>query len=93
MQIKSGELSHADVIEEMINNGLLPVDVTEIGKIPISVGTIGRKNPSAEIFPRLRAPVNFTSVNFTSVNFTSVNFTRLQKQKDSHLIANTSICE
>jgi len=37
--IKTGQLSHEDVIEEMINNGLLPVDVTEIGKIPISVGT------------------------------------------------------
>ena len=40
--IKTGQLSHEDVIEEMINNGLLPVDVTEIGKIPISVGTFDK---------------------------------------------------
>ena len=37
--IKTGQISHEDVIEELINNGLLPVDVTKIGKIPISVGT------------------------------------------------------
>ncbi len=39
--IENGEMSHADVIEEMINNGLLPVEVTEIGRIPIQVGTDG----------------------------------------------------
>ena len=43
--IKNGQLSQEDVIEEMINNGLLPVDVTEIGKIPISVGMFGRSIP------------------------------------------------
>lgn len=47
--IKSGQLSHKDVIEEMINNGLLPVDVTEIGRIPISVGTI-RSDPLPKRF-------------------------------------------
>ena len=62
--IKNGQLSHADVIEEMINNGLLPVDVTEIGKIPITVGTFGSvanvassefsNAAKAEISPKLR---------------------------------------
>ena len=39
--IEDGQLSHREVIEEMINNGLLPVEVTEIGKIPIVVGSAG----------------------------------------------------
>ncbi len=37
--IDSGVLSHEEIIEEMINNGMLPVAVTEFGKIPITVGT------------------------------------------------------
>ena len=41
--IESGQLSHKEVIEEMINNGLLPVAVTEIGKIPIIVGAADGK--------------------------------------------------
>ncbi len=36
--IDSGRLSHEDIIEELINNGMLPVEVTEFGRIPISVG-------------------------------------------------------
>ena len=51
--IKTGQLSHEDVIEEMINNGLLPVDVTEIGKIPISVGTF-KTNEKEKVSPLLR---------------------------------------
>ena len=37
--IQTGEMSSRDVIEEMINNGMLPVEVTDIGKLPISVGS------------------------------------------------------
>ena len=36
--IEEGQLSQMDVIEELINNGVLPVEVTQIGKIPIIVG-------------------------------------------------------
>ena len=52
--IRTGQLSHEDVIEEMINNGLLPVDVTEIGKIPISVGTFPKKDKPENVSPLLR---------------------------------------
>jgi hypothetical protein len=38
----------------MINNGLLPVDVTEIGKIPISVGTFPKKDKPENVSPLLR---------------------------------------
>ena len=54
--IQDGQLSHREVIEEMINNGLLPVEVTEIGKIPIIVGSAGggrgRGPTSATVGPR-----------------------------------------
>ena len=36
--IEEGELSREDVIEHLINNGFLPVEVTELGRIPITVG-------------------------------------------------------
>ena len=36
--IETGEMSSEDVIEEMINNGMLPVEVTDIGKLPITIG-------------------------------------------------------
>ena len=36
--IEEGELSKEDVIEHLINNGFLPVEVTELGRIPITVG-------------------------------------------------------
>ena len=36
--IEEGQLSHKEVIEELINNGVLPVEVTDIGRIPIIVG-------------------------------------------------------
>ena len=36
--IEAGNLSKEEVIEHLINNGFLPVEVTEIGKLPISVG-------------------------------------------------------
>ena len=31
-------MSREDVIEHLINNGFLPVEVTELGRIPITVG-------------------------------------------------------
>ena len=36
--IEDGNLSKEEVIEHLINNGFLPVEVTEIGKLPISIG-------------------------------------------------------
>ena len=32
-------ISMEHIIEEMINNGVLPVEVTELGRLPISVAT------------------------------------------------------
>ena len=37
--IETGEMSSEDVIEQMINNGMLPVEVTDIGRLPITVGS------------------------------------------------------
>ena len=39
--IEEGQLSREDVIEHLINNGFLPVEVTELGRIPITVGVPG----------------------------------------------------
>ena len=36
--IETGVISSETVIEEMINNGILPVEVLEIGRLPITVG-------------------------------------------------------
>ena len=36
--MEEGNLSKEEVIEHLINNGFLPVEVTELGKLPISVG-------------------------------------------------------
>ena len=36
--IEEGQLSREDVIEHLINNGFLPVEVTELGRLPITVG-------------------------------------------------------
>ena len=36
--IESGDISSETVIQEMINNGILPVEVTDVGKLPITVG-------------------------------------------------------
>lgn len=61
--IEDGEMSHEQVIEEMINSGLLPVEVTEIGKIPIFVGksgpnkgTVTRRPSQAQVARRPLAP-------------------------------------
>ena len=43
--IQDGELTQREVIEELINNGVLPVEVTEIGKIPIIVGAAQKQQP------------------------------------------------
>ena len=49
--IQDGELTQKEVIEELINNGVLPVEVTEIGKIPIIVGGRGAQNQPLRIAP------------------------------------------
>ena len=51
--IDQGELSHEQIIEEMINGGLLPVEVTEFGRIPITVGNTNKERVSR---PRPRRP-------------------------------------
>ena len=84
--IEDGELSHKDVIEELINNGVLPVEVTQIGKIPIIVG--GRPQlPPPELPPpstptRTSAPLRKLP-NFESQNRPreEVNLARLQQLK------------
>ena len=54
--LDEGELSHEDIIEEMINKGLLPVEVTEFGKIPISVGVESNRAKSKPLRFRPRRP-------------------------------------
>ena len=49
--IEKGQLSHKEVIEELINNGVLPVEVTDIGRIPIVVGGV----PVRDQTPALRS--------------------------------------
>ena len=46
--IEDGNLSKEEVIEHLINNGFLPVEVTEFGKLPISIGS---RRPSHMIQP------------------------------------------
>ena len=61
--IQDGELTQKEVIEELINNGVLPVEVTEIGKIPIIVGGPGRgaqKQPQNQ--PLRQSQSNFVSI-------------------------------
>ena len=41
--IEEGNLSKEEVIEHLINNGFLPVAVTDLGKLPISIGLIDNK--------------------------------------------------
>ena len=52
--IEEGQLSHKEVIQELINNGVLPVEVTQIGSIPIIVGgrvgtNVGKSQPLINI--------------------------------------------
>ena len=39
--IDTGEITKEDVIEHLINNGFLPVEITELGRLPIRVGLSG----------------------------------------------------
>ena len=48
--IEDGNLSKEEVIEHLINNGFLPVEVTEFGKIPISIGIQGHSKSREESF-------------------------------------------
>ena len=78
--IQDGELSQKEVIEELINNGVLPVEVTEIGRIPIIVGASAalRNTPSPKKAP-LRQRPNFQT---ESVNQREeINLARLQQLK------------
>jgi hypothetical protein len=59
--IEEGQLSHKEVIQELINNGVLPVEVTEIGSIPIIVGgrvgtNVGKSQPLINIPQFSRRP-------------------------------------
>lgn len=57
--IESGVISSETVIEEMINNGILPVEVLEIGRLPI---TIGRKVMKVGIFLTAHFNANATLI-------------------------------
>ncbi len=35
--IAEGELSHTEVIEEMVNQGIIPVEMTDLGKLPVAI--------------------------------------------------------
>ena len=48
--IEDGNLSKEEVIEHLINNGFLPVQVTEIGKLPISIGIQQQQKSRVEPF-------------------------------------------
>ena len=78
--IEDGQLSHKEVIEEMINNGLLPVEVTEIGKIPIIVGS-GRKKPATQA-PR-NLPLRKLPIFRETPPREAVNRARLKELKDN----------
>ena len=43
-------MSREDVIEHLINNGFLPVEVTELGRIPITVGVPDIRGDQNECF-------------------------------------------
>ncbi|XP_040571133.1 uncharacterized protein [Lepeophtheirus salmonis] len=60
--IKGGTLSHKELIEELINSGLLPVEVTNIGKIPIVVGAKKNKEP-------LQKEIKFENVDIDDPKF------------------------
>ena len=51
--IEDGNLSKEEVIEHLINNGFLPVEVTEIGKLPISIGIREHSKSRVEPFRAL----------------------------------------
>ena len=44
--IREGELSQEDVIEEMINQGILPVDVTDLGCLLLNETLLARQHSS-----------------------------------------------
>ena len=46
--IEEGNLSKEDVIEHLINNGFLPVEVTDFGRLPISIGISSIERPRSE---------------------------------------------
>ena len=48
--IEEGQLSREDVIEHLINNGFLPGEVTELGRIPITVGVPDIRGDQNECF-------------------------------------------
>lgn len=64
--IEEGQLSHKTVIEELINSGVLPVEVTDIGRIPVVVG--GKSQPLVRPFGRRQEPVNLARLQQLRVN-------------------------
>ncbi len=76
--IQDGQLSHREVIEELINNGVLPVEVTQIGKIPIIVGGKVTSEPIVTKSQPLRQVPRFQRPNKAREE---VNLARLQQLK------------
>ena len=79
--IEEGKLSHEEVIEQMINSGLLPVEVTEVGKIPIIVG--GRQKPIVTVshpdVPERSQPLRIQPTFTEQKPREEVNLARLQQ--------------
>lgn len=47
--IHQGELSQEEIIAEMINQGVLPVDVTDLGRLPVSIGNKEKSAPLTQM--------------------------------------------
>ena len=67
--MEEGNLSKEEVIEHLINNGFLPVEVTELGKLPISVGK--RVRFREELKPLNHGREEITSERFKELTSTS----------------------
>ena len=67
--MEEGNLSKEEVIEHLINNGFLPVEVTELGKLPISVGK--RVNSRPRFKPTEHNREEITSERFKVLTSTS----------------------
>ena len=67
--IEEGQLSREDVIEHLINNGFLPVEVTELGRLPITVG-----------LPDIRGDYNLVSISSWHLDYDIHNLIFLNKE-------------
>ena len=55
--IEEGNLSKEDVIEHLINNGFLPVEVTDFGRLPITIGIPSIERPRSESEEKFREQI------------------------------------